>query len=98
MKKGLKFRLSVILVKRDGGLVEAHIPSLDLVTQGHNVRDALKMAKEAADVFFEDAIERKVLTDLLNLYGWKQVKAGNPKPPEIIGSDRYINIELPDAA
>ncbi|MBN1115392.1 MAG: hypothetical protein JXA66_08630 [Oligoflexia bacterium] len=97
--KVISYKIPVMLIKRKKELVEAHMPSIDTVTQGKNARDALRMAKEAADIFFEEAVENDTLNELLLHYGWQKAGSRNElKEPQTIGTTKFVEIKIPKAA
>ena len=65
----IEIELPVTLWMEDDQFVIS-TPSLHLATQGDTEAEAFKNLQEAIELFFETALERNVLNDLLLDLGW----------------------------
>lgn len=94
IKNFLKFQLQISFIK-EGDQYVAYIPALDLSTSGHTLKQAQKMVKEIADIFFDECIKKGVLKEVLRGLGWRKTTAskGGWIPPQLI-SQESMNIHL----
>ena len=57
---------------QEGDQIVVYTPALELSSCGASEKEALDNFREAVDLFFETADERRVLHDLLESLGWEQ--------------------------
>lgn len=91
----LKFNLSVIFFKEKSAFV-AYSPALDLSTAGKNFASAKSRFTEAVNIFFEEAIKKGTVDEILEDLGWQKVKK-EWLPPRII-SHESETIQIPVSA
>ncbi len=94
MKKvNLQFKLQVSFLKERRRFV-AFTPSLDLSTSGKSLAEAKKHFEEASFLFFEEAIKKGTLSDVLEELGWQKIKK-EWKPPLVVSQEsETINVPV----
>ena len=89
----MSVELPVTFIK-EGDMVIAHTPALDLSTCGSNKKEALDMFNEAVRIFFNDLVENNTVDEVLPGLGWtrKSIKS-DWVPPQI--SQEMVGIRIP---
>lgn len=84
-----------VIYLREGDAFLVYTPALDLCAHGNDLEDAKKSFETSVDLFFEEAIKRNTLSEVLREYGWKEVKR-KWIPPIVIGQySQPIEISIP---
>jgi len=86
--------LPLLLWKEDKQFV-AFTPALDLSTCGESEQDAVLLFSEAVELFFETAIERHTLHDLLESLGWSVVLNSWHPPSQALAGSKSYSVRIP---
>jgi len=78
----LSVELPVALIEEDGTVI-AYTPALDLSTCGGSREEAIKMFREATQVFFNDLVENNTIDEVLTGLGWQRDVERAWVPPRI---------------
>jgi predicted RNase H-like HicB family nuclease len=58
-------------LEKDGDLFSSYFPSLNIASQGVNIREAKENLQKSIEMFIEDCLQRGVLEDVLRDCGFK---------------------------
>ena len=75
----VKIQLAVQM-RSDGRDWIALCPSIDVASQAHTKREALRSLREGVELWFESCIGRNVLSEALSASGFTRLKAGEKLP------------------
>lgn len=86
-----------LLVWKEEDQFVAFTPALDLSSCGESQDTAVRNFSEAVDLFFETAVERNTLQDLLESLGWRlENKNWIPSSQPIDGRKFSVRVPLPE--
>lgn len=88
-----ELQLAVNFIK-EGRKVVAYSPALDISTVGNTEREAMKKFEEIVKMFFEDIVERGVVSDVLSGLGWKK-KQNNINSEWVPPEAKSIKVNVP---
>ncbi|MDP3999810.1 MAG: hypothetical protein Q8Q11_00015 [bacterium] len=90
-------KLQVIFYE-EGKHVIAHAPTLDLTTQGKDLREAKRRFAELVGTFFEELEADGTVEEVLTSHGWKkQSRKKTFMPPKVI-KDTTVSVPAPVGA
>jgi predicted Zn-dependent protease len=75
-----------ISILREGKNFIVYSPALDLSSSAKNYKQALSRFNEAVEIFFEEALKRRTLKEVLEELGWRRVRT-KWQPPLVISQD-----------
>jgi len=80
---------------REGDQFVAYSPALDLSTAGNTLELAKKRFNEAAQIFFEETVNKNTLPEVLTELGWQKSNR-HWLPPTVVGQSlETVRIPLP---
>ena len=85
-----------LMVWKEGDQFVAFTPALDLSSCGSSDKEAVDHFAEAVELFFETAVERNTLQDLLESLGW-QLQNNNwiPSSQPVDGRSFAVKVPIP---
>ena len=81
----------VVQFIREGEIVVAHCPSLDVSAYGATMEEAQRHFEEALEAFLQETVKHGTLERVLREHGWTQVdvKPSQWNPPMVITEKPY---------
>ena len=81
---------------KEGDVYVSFTPALDLSTCGDSRDEAIHNRNEAARLFFQTAVERDCLQELLESYGWQLTENERWLPPRTpLPHGLSLNVDVP---
>lgn len=87
----VKYMIPVTFFKEKNAFV-AYSPVLDLSSSGKTFEQAQSRFQEAADIFFEETVERGTLDEVLSSLGWTKIKQQWMPPIEVAHHAQAVSI------